>query len=282
MVESPTMHDIRAFLNDAEGKLLAPLACQNNARQTGGQSTWKPLKCNAPRRTRTPSLLIRSHVHRDSKRHAATRHAIFRRRHPIGSRRRRSGRIAPEAHPLLHPLDQSSSLLPRRVDRDSRTAQIGSGVPDAVVQVDAKIRTICDLTSAQLPLTFSLRVSFHYLNYACLGHANQQSSSAYMRICRPETDQHPRHVCSETVYLHAQAVPHKCSIGVNRDLHSARAVKRALFEFGRLCSAALGMDAARRREKAYGACAQPTTHGTPKNRTHSHLPLWNGTWAALN
>ena len=48
------------ILNDAETKLRNLLACQNNTRQTGGQSTEKSRKSNAPRRTRTPSLLIRS------------------------------------------------------------------------------------------------------------------------------------------------------------------------------------------------------------------------------
>jgi cytochrome c biogenesis protein CcdA len=47
-------------LNDAETKLRDLLACQNNTRQTGGQSTGKSRKSNAPRKTRTPSLLIRS------------------------------------------------------------------------------------------------------------------------------------------------------------------------------------------------------------------------------
>ena len=48
------------ILNDAETKLRDLFACQNNTRQTGGQSTGKSRKSNAPRRTRTPSLLIRS------------------------------------------------------------------------------------------------------------------------------------------------------------------------------------------------------------------------------
>jgi hypothetical protein len=48
------------ILNDAETKLRAQLSCQSNTRQAGGQSTGKPRKSNAPRRTRTPSLLIRS------------------------------------------------------------------------------------------------------------------------------------------------------------------------------------------------------------------------------
>ena len=47
-------------LNEAETKLRKVLACQNNTRQTGGHSTRESRKSNAPRRTRTPSLLIRS------------------------------------------------------------------------------------------------------------------------------------------------------------------------------------------------------------------------------
>jgi hypothetical protein len=47
-------------LNEAETKLRKLLACQNNTRQTGGHSTRESRKSNAPRRTRTPSLLIRS------------------------------------------------------------------------------------------------------------------------------------------------------------------------------------------------------------------------------
>lgn len=39
------------ILNDAETKLRNLLACQNNTRQTGGQSTEKSRKSNAPRRT---------------------------------------------------------------------------------------------------------------------------------------------------------------------------------------------------------------------------------------
>jgi hypothetical protein len=64
------------ILNDAGTKLRALLSCQNNTRQSGGQSAGKPRTSNAPRRTRTPSLLIRSQVHDDSKRHAATKAAI--------------------------------------------------------------------------------------------------------------------------------------------------------------------------------------------------------------
>src|SRR3989442_15569280 len=48
------------ILNDAETKLRALLARQNNTLQTGGQSTGESRKSHAPRRTRTPSLLIRS------------------------------------------------------------------------------------------------------------------------------------------------------------------------------------------------------------------------------
>jgi hypothetical protein len=48
------------ILNDAETKLRTLLACQNNTVQTGRQSTGESRKSHAPRRTRTPSLLIRS------------------------------------------------------------------------------------------------------------------------------------------------------------------------------------------------------------------------------
>src|SRR3989454_856259 len=48
------------ILNEAEAKLRTLLACQNNTRQTGGHSTRESRKSHAPRRTRTPSLLIRS------------------------------------------------------------------------------------------------------------------------------------------------------------------------------------------------------------------------------
>jgi hypothetical protein len=56
------------ILNDAETKLRALLARQSNTVQTGGQSTGESRKSSAPRRTRTPSLLIRSHSYGGGKR----------------------------------------------------------------------------------------------------------------------------------------------------------------------------------------------------------------------
>ena len=63
-------------------------------RKSGGQkrghANGKPRKSNAPRRTRTPSLLIRSHANGDSERHAATRAVIPRRTGPTVYRNRRA------------------------------------------------------------------------------------------------------------------------------------------------------------------------------------------------
>ena len=47
-------------LEDAEVRLRALLACQNNTQQAAGHPKVRSRKSNAPRRTRTPSLLIRS------------------------------------------------------------------------------------------------------------------------------------------------------------------------------------------------------------------------------
>ncbi len=67
------------ILGDAEVKLQALIGDRKSGGQMGGHPSGKPRKSNAPRRTRTPSLLIRSHLNGDSKRHAATRAVIPRR-----------------------------------------------------------------------------------------------------------------------------------------------------------------------------------------------------------
>src|SRR5260370_160380 len=48
------------ILEDAEVRLQALLGGQKGGGQMGGHGSGKPRKSNAPRRTRTPSLLIRS------------------------------------------------------------------------------------------------------------------------------------------------------------------------------------------------------------------------------
>jgi hypothetical protein len=57
----------------------------------------------APRRTRTPSLLIRSHLNGDSKRHGATRAVISRRRHPTLYRNRRAASRCARGTPTFTP-----------------------------------------------------------------------------------------------------------------------------------------------------------------------------------
>src|SRR3989441_8559846 len=58
---------------------------------------------NAPRRTRTPSLLIRSHVYGDSNRHAATRAVIPRRTRPTVYRNRRPASRPARGTPTFTP-----------------------------------------------------------------------------------------------------------------------------------------------------------------------------------
>src|SRR5438552_2158504 len=58
---------------------------------------------HAPRRTRTPSLLIRSHVYGDSKRHAATRAVITRRTRPTVYRNRRAASRPARGTPTFTP-----------------------------------------------------------------------------------------------------------------------------------------------------------------------------------
>ncbi len=58
---------------------------------------------HAPRRTRTPSLLIRSHLYSDAKRHAATRAVIPRRTRPAVYRNRRAASRPPRGTPTFTP-----------------------------------------------------------------------------------------------------------------------------------------------------------------------------------
>ncbi len=91
------------ILEDAEVKLRALLACPSDGGQTGGHPTGKSRKCNAPRRTRTPSLLIRSHLNGDSTRHAATRAVIPRRTRPAVYRNRRAASRSARGTPTFTP-----------------------------------------------------------------------------------------------------------------------------------------------------------------------------------
>ncbi len=65
--------------------------------------------------TRATNRLIRSHVHGDSKRHAATRAVIPRRTRPTVYRNRRATSRAARAHPLSHPLDLYDRTARRRI-----------------------------------------------------------------------------------------------------------------------------------------------------------------------